>query len=70
MSELSDAQALLAAYKAAELAVLTGQSYRIGSRELTRADLNQIRQGKKEAQADVDRLTGARKMRRVIPRDI
>jgi len=70
MSELSDAQALLAAYKAAELAVLTGQSYRIGSRELTRANLAEIREGKREAQADVDRLTGARKMRRVIPRDI
>ena len=70
MSDLSDAQALLAAYKAAELAVLTGQSYRIGSRELTRANLAEIREGKREAQGEVDRLSGTRKMRRVIPRDI
>jgi hypothetical protein len=46
---LSQAQAQLAAYLAAETAVLTGQSYTISSngssRELTRADLKFIQTG-------------------------
>lgn len=36
------------AYLAAELAVLNGQSYRFGDRELTRADLPEIRAGRAE----------------------
>lgn len=39
---------MLAAYIAAEAAVLKGLSYRIGDLQLTRADLSQIVAGRKE----------------------
>ena len=39
---MTDTQARLDAYKAAELAVLKGQSVRFGERQLTRADLAEI----------------------------
>ncbi len=42
---LAQAEAQLSAYLAAETAVLTGQSYKIGERELTRADLEDIQAG-------------------------
>jgi hypothetical protein len=42
---LQQAQAQLAAYLAAETAALTGQSYEIAGRKLTRADLGQIQAG-------------------------
>jgi hypothetical protein len=42
---LEQAQTQLAAYLAAETAALGGQSYRIGDRMLTRADLSEIRAG-------------------------
>ncbi len=40
---MSDTQARLDAYKAAELKVLRGQSMRVGENWLTRADLAEIR---------------------------
>lgn len=40
---MSDTQARLDAYKAAELKVLSGQSIRFGERQLTLADLAEIR---------------------------
>lgn len=42
---LAQAEAQLAAYIAAETAVLTGQSYEIAGRKLTRADLDSIQKG-------------------------
>ncbi len=39
---------MLALYLAAETAVLKGQSYRFGERQLTRADLVEIRAGRQE----------------------
>lgn len=42
---LAQAQAQLDAYLAAETAVLSGQSYTIGGRSLTRADLKAIQSG-------------------------
>ena len=45
MSEATDMHAL---YIAAETAVLKGQSYSIGDRTLTRANLDEIRRGRKE----------------------
>lgn len=42
---LSQAQAQLDAYLAAETAVLTGQSYEIAGRKLTRANLDIIQAG-------------------------
>lgn len=42
---VEQAQAQLDAYLAAELAVLSGQSYEIAGRKLTRADLDAIQAG-------------------------
>ena len=42
---LAQAEAQLALYLAAEAAVLTGQSYTIAGRTLTRADLGAIQKG-------------------------
>ena len=42
---LLQAQTQLDAYLAAETAVLTGQSYEIAGRKLTRADLDSIQKG-------------------------
>lgn len=44
---------MLQAYLAAESAVLSGQSYRFGERQLTRADLAEIRAGRREWEAKV-----------------
>lgn len=67
----------LALYYEAEEAVLSGaQSYRIGSRELTRADLAEIRKMIKDLEDAVDELesalagNGRRRTMRVIPRDV
>lgn len=67
----------LALYYKAEEAVLSGsQSYRIGSRELTRADLAEIRKMIKDLEDAVDELesalagNGRRRTMRVIPRDV
>ncbi len=42
---LAQAEAQLALYVAAEAKILAGQSYRIGDRELTRADLADVQAG-------------------------
>lgn len=47
------AQVMLQAYLAAETAVLSGQSFRFGERQLTRADLAEIRAGRREWEAKV-----------------
>ncbi|MFC3802816.1 DUF6148 family protein [Cohnella sp. GCM10012308] len=63
----------LDAWYAADLAVSTGQSYTIGTRSLTRANLKEIRDSiayweRKLAEAESGR-SGARVMR-VVPRDL
>ena len=66
---LSQAQAQLEAYLAAEQAVLTNQSYEIAGRKLTRADLSAIQVGIKAWNARVVDLSGAargRSRRRTI----
>ena len=61
---------------AAEEAVATGQSYQIGSRMLTRADLKQIRNemedwAEKLAQAEAEEKTGGRnRAYRAVIRDV
>lgn len=61
---------------AAEEAVATGQSYQIGSRMLTRADLKQIRSemeywAEKLAQAEAEEKTGGRnRAYRAVIRDV
>lgn len=61
----------LAAYYAAEEAVLSGQSYTLGGRSLTRANLAEIRAGIQMWEGRVDRIetTGRSgpRMRSVIP---
>lgn len=49
------AQQMLDFYTDAEVAVLKGQSVRLGERHLTLADLEQIREGRREWQATVNR---------------
>ena len=48
---MSTASDMVAAYTAAELAVLKGQSYTIAGRSLTRANLPEIRAGRREWEA-------------------
>jgi hypothetical protein len=50
---MSQATEMRDAYVAAELAVLQGQSFRFGERMLTRADLVEIRNGRREWEARV-----------------
>ena len=63
-------------YYDAEVAVLSGQSYTIGSRQLTRANLAEIRQAIKELEKQVDELknkeagAGNRKAYRITLRDV
>lgn len=58
----------------AEEKVATGQSYRIGTRQLTRVDLVEIRKQINYWQAEVDRLAAGRsrgaRVMRIIPRDL
>ena len=60
----------------AELIVTTGQSYTIGSRNLTRANLTEIRNAidywnnKVKAFEIAEKNGGRNKVRRVVPRDL
>lgn len=60
----------------AEQAIATGQSYRIGNRELTRADLTQVRNqmeywAEKLAEADAaEKHSGRNRAYRVLIRDL
>lgn len=50
---MSAATEMVALYTAAEAAVLKGQSYSIAGRSLTRANLTEIRNGRREWEAKV-----------------
>lgn len=73
---LKMAQDRLNAYYEAELAVLSGQEYAIGSRRLVRADLAEIRKAINELEQQVKMLTDksnnavSSRTRRVVLRDI
>ena len=54
MVHMATAQDMLQHYIDAEIAVLKGQRFRQGDRELTRADLEEIRAGRREWQVRVD----------------
>lgn len=59
-------KAIAAAYDAALLAVLNNQSYEMpDGRKLTRASLRDIREGRREAYADLAAATGGRGRGRV-----
>lgn len=68
---LATAQSMLDLYVAAETAVLRNQEYQIADRRLKRADLAEIRAGRAEWQAVVDRLAagsaGRSRTRYVVP---
>lgn len=59
---MSEATVMLAAYIAAETSVLSGQSYTMNGRTLTKANLDEIRRGRAEWQsvvrAEQDRAAG------------
>ncbi len=73
---LTKAKERLNAYYEAELAILAGQEYKIGSRTLQRADLKEVRQAinalEKQVQILEDRISGntSNRARRVVIRDI
>lgn len=71
---LDEAKQHLRAWLEAELAVSTGQRYKIGTRELTRADLGEIAErirfwSNEVARLEQGRERGARVLR-VVPRDL
>lgn len=55
---LEEARIHLEAWKAADLAVASGKSYRIGSRQLQRADVSEIRGQINYWQKKVNKLSG------------
>jgi hypothetical protein len=73
-TQLTHAQEMLQIWIEAEKAVATGQSYRIGSRELRRADLSEIVKRQQYWRNQVDRLEkgrgGGARVMRIIPRDL
>lgn len=70
--DLQTAKKHLQAWLDAELAVSTGQSYRIGTRQITRADLSEIRKQINYWRKEVARLEGrgTRRVFRAVPRDL
>lgn len=68
---ISQAQEMLTKYIEAEKAVLLNQSYTIGTRTYTRANLSAIRAGRTEWQKVYDQLSGSggMRIRRVVFRD-
>ena len=73
---LETAQKHLEAWLEAEIAVTTGQSYTIGSRQLDRANLYQIREQIKYWRSEVEKLLsqskgkGRNRVFRIVPRDM
>jgi predicted RecB family nuclease len=69
---IETAKAHLQAWLDADLAVSTGQSYRIGSRQLTRADTSEIRKQIAFWRTEVAKIENKRSRRvmRVVPRDL
>lgn len=73
---LEKAKVRLNAYYEAEMQVLAGQEYRIGTRSLTRADLQEIRKAIHSLENLVEELEaqvngqGSRKAFRITPRDL
>jgi uncharacterized small protein (DUF1192 family) len=71
--QLEEAREHLKRWLDAEMAVAMGQSYRIGSRELTRANVADIRERINYWRREVERLESGRSGIRVlrgVPRDL
>lgn len=71
---LEEAKQNLQAWLEAERAVATGQSYRIGTRSLTRANLREIKERISFWRSEIDRLCSGRgagvRVMRIVPRDL
>ena len=71
---LEQARTHLNAYLEADLALATGKSYRIGSRNLTRIDAQEVKERIQFWSNEVERLEAGRKkgirMFRAVPRDL
>lgn len=71
---LQDAQRHLDLWLEADAAVATGQSYKIGTRSLTRADVSEIAERIRFWRKEVNRLESGRKggvrVLRAVPRDL
>ena len=52
---------MIEVYRKAEIAVLTGKSYKIGTRELVREDLSEIRKARPNWEAELDKLNNNRR---------
>jgi hypothetical protein len=69
---LERAKQHLEAWLNAELSVSTGQSYRMGTRQLERASLPEIRKSIQYWRSEISRLQGKgrRRVMRAMPRDL
>ncbi|MFT5872807.1 MAG: hypothetical protein ACI8WT_001744 [Clostridium sp.] len=73
---IEQAKLHLQAWMEAELKVTTGQSYSVGTRQLTRANLGEISEKIKFWAIEVEKLQsiqqhkGTNRMYRVVPRDL
>jgi pyridoxine/pyridoxamine 5'-phosphate oxidase len=71
---LAEAQQLRANYLAALNAIASGQSYTIGTRQLTRANLAEVKKSFAEYDQLVEQLKSGRgggiPVRRIMPRDL
>ena len=63
---------MLSEYIKAERAVLTGKSYKIGTRELTRMSIDEIRKGRSYWENELQKINGRgnRRVRRGVPRNL
>lgn len=70
--QLKIAKDRLSMYLKAEAAILTSQEYRMGSKSLRRADLEDVQKKIKELQNEIARMEtgGKNKVVRVVPIDI
>ena len=69
---LADATTMYTLYIEAEKSILKGQSYSIGDRALTRADLKQVAEQREYWKKECDRFSGTGRrasVMSVIPRD-
>lgn len=72
---LTEARNMLNLWKECETALVTGQvkSYRIGTRELTMIDLEEIREAIRYFMAEINALQGnvrSKRVATVVPRDL
>jgi hypothetical protein len=73
MITIDECKTMVSLYIEAEKAVITGKKYRIGTRELERENLSEIRKARAEWEQrlkDLENGGKRRKIRGIIPRDL